>query len=144
MTKSARSVAINFLARREHGVEELKTKLSNKGCPTEEIESVINDLLAENLLSEERFVESYCRSRSNRGFGPIAIKNELRAKKIDESVIEKIMAQMKIDWDDLLENVFQKKYSSVDFQEAKEKASCWRFLSQRGFSSEQISRLLKL
>jgi len=142
MKKTARNTALNLLARREHGVEELTQKLLDKDFDAGEVDSAIKKLCSEGLLSDERFIESYCRSRSNKGFGPLAIKNELRLKKLNEGIIEQVINQLDIDWFSILEELFHKKYYKSDLNDMKKKAKCWRFLSQRGFSSDQINRII--
>ena len=55
---SLRNKALNFLARREFTVKELRFKLK-KYCPDpSEIETVIQDLIKSNLLSDERYSEA--------------------------------------------------------------------------------------
>ena len=55
--------AIRLLAVREHTGKEIRQKLSAKGYSAEEIDSAVLKLIAEKSLSEERFAESYIRSR---------------------------------------------------------------------------------
>lgn len=144
MSKSPRSVAINYLARREHSIGEIRTKLMEKGFTIEDIEPVIERLLAENLLSEERYAESYCRTRSSKGFGPVAIRHELQMKNIDDFIIEKALSSLDIDWTAQLQQVFDKKFSSANHLDLKEKAKCWRYLSYKGYTSDQINSILNL
>ena len=144
MTNLIKSYAIRYLALREHSIHELKVKLLKKNFEGHEIDLIINELLRENLLSEYRFVESYITARSNKGFGPNAIKNELKLKKIDEDLIEKVLSELNLNWSEVIQKVFDKKFSSKIPFEAKEKAKCWRFLQQRGFTSDQINAILKI
>lgn len=55
--------AIRLLAVREHTEKEIRQKLSAKGYSAEEIDSAVSKLAAERSLSEERFADSYIRSR---------------------------------------------------------------------------------
>ena len=55
--------AIRLLAVREHTEKEIRQKLSAKGYSAEEIDSAVSKLIAERSLSEERFADSYIRSR---------------------------------------------------------------------------------
>ncbi len=55
--------AIRLLAVREHTEKEIRQKLSAKGYSAEEIDCAVSKLAAEKSLSEERFAESYIRSR---------------------------------------------------------------------------------
>ena len=143
MKNTARNVALNFLSRREYAVEELRSKLLSKNFPSEEVEAVIERLMLENLLSEERFVESFIRAKCEKGYGPLAIKNELFMRKVSEALIEQTFSQMNITWQENINKVFEKKFSTSDLTDLKEKNRCWRFLSQRGFTPDQIGQLIK-
>ena len=55
--------AVSLLAIREHTEKEIRQKLSAKGYSAEEIDSAVSKLIAERSLSEERFADSYIRSR---------------------------------------------------------------------------------
>ena len=58
--------ALRLLSQREHTEKEIRRKLSEKGCGREEIDSAVSRLIAEGSLSEERFAESFIRSRLRR------------------------------------------------------------------------------
>lgn len=143
MKNTARNAALNFLARREYGVEELRSKLLNKNFSTADVEAAIDKLILENLLSEERFVESFIRAKSAKGFGPLAIKNELCIRKVHEELVDQTLEKMNLPWMEIISKVFEKKFSAIDLEDSKEKARCWRFLAQRGFSHDQINQLVR-
>ena len=52
-----RAKAMELLARREHSRLELRQKLMQRGFPTERIESVLDQLVADRLLHEGRYAE---------------------------------------------------------------------------------------
>lgn len=143
MTQSIKPAALRYLAQREHSIAELKSKLKRKGYSSQDIESLVPELVAEDLLNEYRYAEVYCRSRSVKGYGPNAIKFELLSKQINESIIYRVLEEANFDWDQNLKKVFAKKYSSVDLLEHQAKAKCWRFLANRGFTQGQISSFFK-
>ena len=58
--------ALRLLSQREHTEKEIRRKLGEKGCGREEIDSAVSRLIAEGSLSEERFAESFIRSRLRR------------------------------------------------------------------------------
>ena len=78
--RDARIAAMRLLTRREHSSQEIKQKLVYKGFDSALIENLIKELRQENLLSDERFAESYVRSRISRGYGPSRIRQELRQR----------------------------------------------------------------
>lgn len=134
--------AMDYLARREHSCDELVRKLVNKGCPQQLAAEVVAKLAAENLVSDERYVQDFINSRRNRGQGPARIRMELREKGIDESMIEAWLDPRDTQWIELLRQVRSKKFGSGPPRGYKERARQARFLQYRGFTTDQIFRVL--
>ena len=84
------NAGIRLLARREYGVVEITKKLSQKH-PPELVQQVVAQLVEQNLLSDRRFAESLCNSRTGRGYGPIYIAQELSLKGIGKDLIEEFI-----------------------------------------------------
>ena len=84
------NAGIRLLARREYGVVEITKKLSQKH-PPELVQQVVAQLVEQNLLSDRRFAESLCNSRTGRGYGPIYIAQELSLKGIAKDLIEEFI-----------------------------------------------------
>jgi regulatory protein len=143
MAKSVREAAMDLLSRREHSCYELKQKLLHKGHEADEIELALQRLAAENLLSDERFVESFVHSRQARGSGPRKIAAELSQKGVSESLISHYLDERSPVWTDLAGEVRARKFGSALPQAFKEKARQMRFLQQRGFTAEQIQRAMR-
>jgi len=61
-----RERALGLLARREHGVRELERKLLAKGADRELTREVIEELAAQDLVSDERFAGVYAREAIRR------------------------------------------------------------------------------
>ena len=76
-----------MLARREHSGAELRVKLAAKGFPADIINDALSDLYRSGWLSDERFVEAFLRVRSERGYGPVRIRAELKERGIDDELI---------------------------------------------------------
>jgi regulatory protein len=154
MTISAtdvRRAAMDLLARREHGAEELATKLQRRfskyrkndaeDLPLEHLNGQIlqevQKLTDSGLQSNARLAESFIRARANRGQGPLKIRMELRQKGISESEIELAMTEAATDWQAIAIEVAGKKFQLED-PDPKQRAKRQRFLQQRGFSFEHI------
>ena len=148
-TSSMRLSAMNFLAIREHSILELRQKLKKKFVDSEQfsdedIEDVLSELIADRLLSDERFTEVYIRSKMNKGFGPVKICYDLQGKGIARDIIDDTMQSSGINWLDILERVWHKKFSdSPTVFNDKQRQKQTRFLSQRGFKFDQINAFLK-
>lgn len=134
--------AMDYLARREHGCSELKDKLIKKECPPAIAAEVVAQLAAENLVSDERFTENFINSKRNRGQGPVRIRQELREKGIIDDLIDAWLDPREPRWLGILKEVRSKKFGSALPRGYKERARQARFLQYRGFTTDQIFRVL--
>src|SRR5262245_39108091 len=88
--RSARTAAMDLLARREHSpsalafvalrtpsLSELRDKLAAREFDSAEIEDALAALSREGLADDGRFVEAFVASRIRKGQGPIRIRAEL-------------------------------------------------------------------
>ena len=131
--------AMNMLARREHSVFELTRKLQQKDFPFELIQEVIERLVADNLLSDERYAEAYVRMRSARGFGLQRIRMEMNERGIASELISEAIEQSDVDWHALALEVRYKKFGEQPAEELALRAKQMKFLQYRGFSHAQIN-----
>ncbi len=138
---SIRRSAMNLLARREHGHVELARKLRLRGADAEMIEVELQRLTEDGLLSEERYLESYIRSRANAGRGPMRIREELTQRGLARELVECALAEAVTDWQAQMEDLWQRRFSG-QIVDLKDKAKQSRFLAQRGYAVEDIRRLL--
>lgn len=139
-----RARAMGLLARREYSRRELQRKLRQKGYADAALAEVLDGLVAERLLSDERFAESYARSRLQRGYGPLRIRAELQERGIDETGIEIALEGLEADWQEQARAAREKRFGPEPPPgELKERARQTRFLQQRGFSHDQIRSALE-
>ena len=131
---------MDYLARREHGVQELTAKLLAKGYATDAVEAALAGLVDDRLLSDARFTEAFVHARYQRGSGPHKIRAELRQRGIDAGLIDDCLAAYADRWQTLLAEVRERKYGSAAPADFRERSRQMRFLQQRGFTAEQISR----
>jgi regulatory protein len=134
----ARATALDLLARREHGERELARKLAARGYDHELVEATLAMLVAQGLLSNSRYVDSYVESRVQRGHGPLKIRAELRERGIEDGLIDARLADYMSHWPELLEQARAKKFGPDQPCDFRERSRQMRFLQQRGFTGEQI------
>jgi regulatory protein len=140
--EAIRLISLKLLERREHSSAELRSKLKLRGFRNSDVDPVLRQLEIENLLSSTRFVEQYLHSRTARGFGPLRIRYELIERGIDNVQIEDAMNTWSGNWDRVLSQVYRKKYSADLGCAEPERSKRVRYLLQRGFTMDQIDRLL--
>ena len=129
-----RRSALDLLARREHSYTELLRKLRLRGAEQELAELELERLQADGLLSDARFCEAYVYSRSQRGCGPVRLREELRQRGVAESLIDEVLLQESWDWAQLAETAFAKRFPEGAAQDLKERARQQRFMQYRGFA----------
>lgn len=139
-TKTPRHVALDLLARREHARLELYNKLKLRDFAADEINACLDQLEADNLLSDERFTEAYVRMRSRLGFGYQRVKQELNNKGVSSSITEHYLQS--VDWSALLAEAYEKKYQAQPIHDLKDKAKRIKFLSYRGYRQDEIYRII--
>lgn len=128
------------MARREHTEREIIRKLSIKVDDQTHLKEVVEQLVHDGLLSDERFTETYLRYRSSKGFGPIRIGAELREKGVAEHVIGEYLNSSDEKWYRLATEVKNKKFGPELASDIKEKARQMRFLVNRGFVRDQVNK----
>ncbi len=141
--KSLREQAMDFLARREHSRYELKRKLLAKNFLVTEVDELLACLTEEGLQSDERYAETYVRSRTTAGFGPRRIEYELQQRGVAHPLITQFVALGDSKWWSILTTLWQRKFSDSPISDHKMYAKQLRFLLQRGFEPKQIHQLLK-
>ena len=136
-----RRKALDLLTRREHSELELHRKLLIKGHAISDIETTIQALRQEKLLSNTRFTECYIRHRREKGYGPLRIHAELIARGIPEDMIEHHLNIADNDWFAYAKKVWQKRFKNSVPRDLHERAKQMRFLQYRGFTTDHINTI---
>jgi regulatory protein len=128
-----------LLARREYGVRELQARLLKKWSGFENIDErvigLIDSLVADDVLSDERFVLMFVRSRLNRNQGPMKIRSELQQKQVPKTIVEACLQENSEAWGPSASAWLSRQVSgSLDFSM---RAKYYRRLMNRGFSHQQ-------
>ncbi len=133
----ARHRALDYLSRREHSNLELSHKLKRKGFEHNTIDSVLIQLRTDNLQSDERFMDSYVRMRTHKGFGPLRIQQELRERGINID-----LERNDEGWNARAHQARTKRFGQEIPEDQRERAKQMRFLQSRGFTHVQIKTTL--
>lgn len=137
-TKELWHRAISLLARREYSAKELADKLAALAEP-ESVAEVLQQLISDGYQSDQRFTESFIRMRVGQGHGENRIRFDLQRKGIPAELIAECLEMQEIDWFELALDQYRRKYRGTAVAgDYKERAKRMRFMSQRGFSMDQI------
>jgi regulatory protein len=135
---------MQYLARREHSRSELHDKLLKKGCAEAVATETVKRLEQECLVSDDRFMESLIQARRNRGYGPLRIQKELQEKGVTAEAIERWLDVSGREWLEDIRRVQRKKFGARLPKSYPERARQARFLQYRGFTYDQIQKVLNL
>ena len=134
--------ALDLISRREHSRYELMQKLNKRYPETRPlIEEVLDKLIVNNILDDERFAEMYINSRARKGFGPKKIEMELSSKHVESFIISSSLEA----YDNWIENAKKellKKFKGIVPTDYQSKIKQKQFLFTRGFSTQIIDRVL--
>ena len=133
---------MQYLARREHSRRELHDKLLRKGCVEALAAETVNRLEQERLVSDDRFMESLILARRSRGYGPLRIQKELQEKGVTAEAIERWLDVSSREWLEDIRRVQRKKFGARLPKSYPERARQARFLQYRGFTYDQIRKVL--
>ena len=138
----ARHSALRLLARREHSQYELRRKLKARGYGDRLVDELLAELITERLLSDTRYAEAMVTNRASRGYGPLRICMELRDRGVAEGIVDKVLQEAEVDWEERLRHTYDRKYGGIAVESFKTWASRAQFLNNRGFSVDAIRRVI--
>ena len=122
-----RKKILDLLSRREHSKYELILKLERRVDSSDKLLKEIDKLSDQNLQSDERFSESYIRSRYNSGFGPSRIKYDLSKRRVAESIINDAFREIDLNWVEKLKKENIKKYGNENPKNMQELSKRTKF-----------------
>ena len=134
-----RNLAIGDLARRDYSRAELRRKLLSADADESVVDSILDDLERESLLSDRRFAENIVRARGAR-FGSRRVVGDLRSKGVADGA-EDLIASLKADDQVRAQAAWERKFGVAPVNRADE-ARQMRFLLGRGFPVDVIRRVV--
>lgn len=144
LTKAS-SIAIAWLARRDHCSAELGLRLEGRGFGAATIAEALQALRERGYLDDERYASEFVRAHAGRGQGPLRIRYELLALGVPAALAEAALQQQADapgGWGALARQVRQHRFGQALPAERLERARQARFLQSRGFSNDHIRTAL--
>lgn len=137
----ARKKAEHYCAYQERSHLEVERKLHSLGLNADEISDVMLHLVNHKFLNEERFALAYAGGKYRlKGWGKKKIIYQLKAKGINEKLIEKAVSQIPDhDYSHTIQELIKKKDAGLKQPDKmKRMAAINRYLAQKGFETDLI------
>ena len=136
-----------FCAYQERNHHEVKDKLYGYGLYTEQIETLISQLIEENFLNEERYAIAFAVGRFRiKDWGKVKIKYEMKKNQISDYCIKKALLTIKPEeYRQKLQKLFEAKLKTVRAEKNiyNKKRKLQNYLLQKGYESSLINELLQ-
>lgn len=143
----ARAAAFDYLAHKPRSEGEVRQRLREKDYEEEIVDRVVERLHELGYLDDAEYVREYVRGRfANKGYGPMRIRQELRQRGVDGSLIDAAFEEQ-FDEEELLEAAREhahKKWERLDAGEdlRRRKQKLLGYLQRRGFSYDTIYQVI--
>ncbi len=136
--QAARLAALKLLNRRDYGARELAERLLARGFSRPAAEEAVEGLRTERLVDDGRFAEHFVAYHGNRGRGPVGIAHRLREAGVPVETIAAAVNATDPDWRRRAADVRRRRFGAKPPATWAEKGRQARFLTQRGFSADQV------
>lgn len=133
----------HFCAFQERCESEVRKKLTTMPCSVAQRDEIIRRLREHDFLNDQRYVETFVRSKIHEQWGKLKIRQALHAKSVDTLLIDEYLDA--IDEDDykkMLGDAIDK-WKRQHKAEENDKPKLFRYLLTRGFSTSEVMDALK-
>lgn len=146
LPKRAKLRAMNLLKSREYTVKQLQDKLRTGGYPEEVIEEALEYVAGFHYTDDLRYAVSFIQGQAERR-SRRRIEQDLLGRGIDRDTLEEAWSQ----WEEqggeqneqeMIRALLAKKGFNPKEADLKEKQRMYGFLMRKGFSAEQVRRMV--
>lgn len=136
--------SIGLIARRIRSGKELRDRFIRKGFSETAVDGAIEHLSKHGYLDDSHFALLFAKQLlKKKPVGEIKLRYELRKKGINDSLMERILSELMDDQEELAKQAAQKKLKTIKSEDTEIiRQKLWRFLEQRGFTSEIIRKTI--
>lgn len=138
------AVAYRLLSRRGHACTELKRKLDRRDFPKALIDEVVDECVQAGYVDDERFAREQAAILVRKCWGPLQIRNKLRARGVCDVVIDDALAELDegTDWQETALDRLCSRFGRPETLDDNAQQKAFRHLRYRGYPGSLIRRLL--
>lgn len=142
--EKAKKIAASLLSYKSYTCQEIYQRLVRKGIDGEVAELTVAEFAKAGILNDEEYAKMYIHDALVLGMkGLFRIKQELRAKGVALSVIDRAAENSDVDTDNLLESYVRIRFGDKEFSDRRELEKAKAHLARRGFGLPEINRCFK-
>ena len=137
----------SYCAYQERCHQEVITKLYEFSIKGEMAETIVNQLIEDGFLDEERFATAYARGKFRmKSWGKVRIRQELKMRHIPDYSIQQALKAVDTEggYFETLEKILKHKATEYDDDDRQKSEKLYAFALRRGFESDLIGEALKL
>lgn len=131
-------------AKQERCSNDIRLKLIQWQIVSAEAEKIINKLISDGFIDDERYARMFVRDKSKfNKWGPIKIAFTLRSKRIPDDIIKLALQEAIIDDDSGLKELLLRKIKGIKAKSPYDlKTKLIRFGVSRGYEYELVSKIV--
>ncbi len=133
--------ALRYLSRREHSRQELRKKLLPYAESEGELDELIEKLVQQSWLSDQRYAEGLVRRKSDR-YGSLKIIEELKQQGINGHSLSELKESLKHSDAHRAWDLWHRKFTEGPSKDPKERSKQMRYLVAKGFPMEVVTRVV--
>ena len=130
-----------YCAYQERCPSEARQKLREWKIDTEKAEQLIDELISEGYINEERFAKTFARGKFKiKSWGIVKITNELKRKNISDYCIAQALEEIDTEeYQETLSKLANQWLSSHKTETAfEQKQKLFRYLTSKGYEGEEV------
>ncbi len=141
---SAKKIAAKIISLKMHTCREVYQRLLRKGCDEQTAEEAVAEFCRAGILNDAEYAKAYIHDNTVIGLkGMYRIKQELLAKGVAASVIDKAAMEADIDIEEQLKSYVELRFADRVFENYKDIEKAKAHLMRRGYSISDINRCFK-
>jgi regulatory protein len=137
--------ANRYCDQQERCIVEVEKKLREWGCEPEKSKKIINQLVKDNIIDEQRFANSFARGKFRiKSWGRLKIMAGLYQHKISPAIINNALAEIdESEYHDTLVGILEKKWKLTNGEPNTRINKTASFAISKGYESTLVFEVLK-
>jgi regulatory protein len=137
--------AHRYCDQQERCIVEVEKKLREWGCEPEKSKKIINQLVKDNIIDEQRFANSFARGKFRiKSWGRLKIMAGLYQHKISPAIINNALAEIdESEYHDTLVGILEKKWKLTNGEPNTRINKTASFAISKGYESTLVFEVLK-